>query len=275
MHLVTDGKRRQHTRRKSLMGQMVLILLGVQTAFFASFTSLDLPTATGGNLMNALHKEARKLALLAPEHVQSKIQQFVPSLLEQPKEPRYSSYTPLAPVAILLGYVLGPRLAAISAVLFILLGLGGNFFNIYPFASGGGARYYLEPGFGYLLGMIASATLCGFLTANKRTSISQLLGIALGLLVLHLTGIGYLIGSYLYFYIIEGSKSYVEWQQWIFPYLRNLSWYALPYDVIFAFLVVGIGFPFRWLVNTLTAPDIAPPRKRIRYNRKVLEELVN
>lgn len=284
LHLVADirkspGLRMPGAKRKSFMGQIMLVLVGVQLAFFGSFTSLNLPTATGSNLICALNGQVRKLVLLAPIETQSKIRQVVPRVFDelcrsQPKEPRLSIYTPLAPIAVFIGYVLGPRLAAFSTLSFLLAGILGPFVGIYPFASGGGVRYYLEPGFGYLIGMVAGSSLCGFLTHNKRTSLSQLLGIVLGLLALHATGILCLIGSYLYFYLCEGSKSYVPWQPWMFQYVRNLSWYAIPYDVLFSFLAVGLAFPFRWLVSTLTASDIAPPKKRIKYNRKALEELV-
>jgi hypothetical protein len=40
-----------------------------------------------------------------------------------------------------------------------------------------------------------------------------------------------------------------------------LSWYTLPYDFICSLILIGLGFPFRWLVNVLVAPDIAVSNK--------------
>lgn len=273
MQLVTDIRKSPGARRKSFLSQFVLVLVGTQLAFFGSFTSLNLPTATGSNLLNAAHIEVRKLALLLPEQAQEKIRQYAPSVFVEPKTPRYSNYTPMAPAAVLAGYVLGPRLALCAMALFLGIGMLGPWLGIYPLAAGGGVKYFLEPGFGYILGMVAASFVSGFLTLNKRTSLSQLLGIVLGLAALHLTGIVYLIGTYLYCYIFEGSKTYLEWQPFMFQYLRNLSWYAIPYDFAFAFLAVGIAFPFRWLVNNLTSTDAGQPPKRMKYNRKALEEM--
>lgn len=275
MHLVSDTRKRPgSTRRKSFLGQLVLVFTGLQIAFFGSFTCFDLPTGTGSNLYNYAHGQLRALALLAPRDVEAKIKQYAPTLFDEAPACRRSTYVPLAPTAIFLGYAFGPTLALISIALFLFLGLVGPLFGVFPLASGGGATYFLEPGFGYLLGTLSAALLCGWITSNKRTSLSQIAGLTAGLLALHLTGVVYLLGTYLYFYIFEGSKTYLEWQPWIFQYLRNLSWYALPYDFIFSIAAVGLAFPLRWLAHTLTSPDTGQLPKKVKYNRKTLDELV-
>lgn len=275
MHLVgSDIKRNPGVKRKSLLGQVVLVLLGVQLAFFGSFTCFELPIGTGSNLTKFAKNETRNLALMMPDQVQEKIKQYAPAVYEAPQQVRYSTYVPLAPTAILIGYVLGPRLALWAVGAFLLLGLAGPMLGIYPLASGGGANYYLEPGFGYLLGMLGAAGLCGWITKSRRTSLTQVVGVAAGIIALHASGCAYLILTYLFFYVFEGSKTYLEWQPWIFQYLRNLSWYALPYDILLALGAVGVAFPARWLVNTLTATDAAPPPKKVKYDRRTLEELV-
>lgn len=273
MHLVADTKKTPGLKRKSFLGQFVLVLLGIQLAFFGSFTCVELPTGTGSNLVHFAHREVRNLVLLAPPEAQAKIRQYAPTIFQKPQATRYSTYVPLAPTAIVLGYILGPSLALWALGSFLVLGLAGPSIGIYPLASGGGPHYYLEPGFGYLLGTVAAATLCGWITMNRRSSLTQLAGVGAGLLFLHAIGILYLIGVYLYFYIFEGSKTYLEWQPWIFQYARNLSWYALPYDLLLSIAAVGIAFPLRWLVNTLTSADVAPLPKKVKYDRKALEEL--
>ncbi|HMP51291.1 MAG TPA: hypothetical protein PKD05_07015, partial [Candidatus Melainabacteria bacterium] len=61
---------------------------------------------------------------------------------------------------------------------------------------------------------------------------------------------------------------------WIFQYIRNLTWYSLPYDVIFAFLLVGLAFPLRWLVKTLTVPYDSPNKgRRAGYETRIAEEV--
>ncbi|MBX3072514.1 biotin transporter BioY [Candidatus Obscuribacterales bacterium] len=274
LHLVgSEIRRHPGVKRKSLLGQIVLVMLGVQVALFGSFTCFDLPTGTGSNLVKYAHRETRNLVLMTPAQVQDKVRQYAPAIFDEPQSVRYSTYVPLAPTAILIGYVLGPRLALWSIGLFLGLGIAGPLLGIYPLASGGGVNYYLEPGFGYLLGMFGGAGMCGWITNKRRTSLTQIVGVAAGIIAIHAAGCAYLICSYLYFYVFEGSKAYLEWQPWIFQYMRNLSWYALPYDAVLALAAVGIAFPFRWLVNTLTITDAAPTPKKVKYDRRALEEL--
>ena len=273
MHLVADNKRITGVKKKSFLGQTVLVLLGAQLAFFGSFTCFDVPTGTGSNLIKYGHREVRNLVLMAPPEAQAKVRQYVPAIFEAPQVTRYSTYVPLAPTAVAIGYILGSRLALYSISIFLIVGFLGPLLGIYPLASGGGLNYYLEPGFGYLLGMLAASSLCGWITNQRRTSLTQITGIGAGLLALHLCGVLYLIGTYLYFYVLEGSKSYLEWQPWIFQYARNLSWYALPYDFALAFMAVGLAFPFRWLVNTITSSDSGQPVKKVKFDRNSLQSL--
>lgn len=275
MHLVQERIRRP--KRKSLIGQAVLILMGIQLIVFCSFTAFELPTAKGHNLGRALQKAGAHVFSELPTEWKTKVLEKVPpaSILTQPSEKvDYSSYYGLAPCAILLGYILGPRLALISFAAFLVLGLAGPLIGLFPFSSGGGLDYYLEPGFGYLLGTLAGAWLCGMITQNRRTSISQLLGVITGLFVIHFCGATYIVGSYLYHYVVSGSKTFLEWQPWIFGYLRNFSWYSLPWDVVFSLTLVGLAFPLRWLNKNLTSPDSGPPQKKFKYDRKELETMV-
>ncbi len=93
--------------------------------------------------------------------------------------------------AVLLTACLGGKNAALlSQIAYIGLGLSG----LPIFASGGGWQYVLEPNFGYLLGFIFGAWLCGYLAFQNISRIDTLmLSCMAGLLVIHLTGITYLI----------------------------------------------------------------------------------
>lgn len=59
--------------------------------------------------------------------------------------------------AILAGALLGSRQGAMSIVIYLLLGLCG----LPVFTKGAGLSYLLQPTFGYLLGFVPAAWLCG------------------------------------------------------------------------------------------------------------------
>ena len=58
------------------------------------------------------------------------------------------------------GYLLGAKLAALSATLYMVIGLMG----VPVFSGGGGLSYVLRPSFGYIIGFVVGAWVTGFLT---------------------------------------------------------------------------------------------------------------
>lgn len=99
---------------------------------------------------------------------------------------------------LLTGCVGGKNAGMFAQVMYIFLGLTdyGVFFQ------GGGINYLRSPAFGYLLGFIPAAWLCGFLAfgGNKqedyqrKTTLPQLVLICtLGLVVIHIVGFIYLV----------------------------------------------------------------------------------
>jgi biotin transport system substrate-specific component len=266
LQLVFEGKNRakvHRIKRKSFIGQAVIVLLGVEVLFLSSFTALELPTATARNLELFVRQTIQLVVNQLPERLQGRIYRAVPEIA-QPAEAtvRYNLYVPQAPAAIFIGYALGWPLATVAAGLFVLLGLVAPFFNVHPFAAGGGVDYYLQPGFGYLIGIILATAAVGSTTKDRRTTFSQILATVVGLLIIHLVGLAYLLGICLFFSFFQDLHGFPVWAQWVFEQARNLSWYSLPYDFAFALIAVGIGFPFRWLANVLVAPDIA-----VRHHR--------
>ncbi len=267
------------TRRRSRLGQIVLTLLGVLLLFLASFTSFEVPIATKRNFTSFAENQIRYAFNIVPERYQSKVEAYVP-LLRAPTNPvRKTFYMPLAAAAVFVGYVLGPLLGAAACATFIALGVLGPFLGIHAFASGGGVGYYLEPGFGYLLALIPASAVVGMITRGKRTSVSQVMSVVAGLIVVHLSGIFYLLGSCLVSYLLDGNRASLAWQPWVFQHARNMSWYPLLYDFVSSLIMVGIAFPFRWLANTLTAPDSAPRPTAVPGNKPseryhVVEEFV-
>jgi biotin transport system substrate-specific component len=93
--------------------------------------------------------------------------------------------------AVLLTGCMGGRNAGVlSQIAYIILGL----FWLPIFAHGGGLGYFREPSFGYLLGFIPGAGLCGAIALRYRTRLETLAYSAFcGLLVIHLCGLIYLI----------------------------------------------------------------------------------
>jgi biotin transport system substrate-specific component len=99
---------------------------------------------------------------------------------------------------LLTGCVGGKNAGMFAQVMYIFLGLTdyGVFFQ------GGGINYLRSPAFGYLLGFIPAAWLCGFLAFGgnnqgdyqRKTTLPQLVLICtLGLVVIHIFGFIYLV----------------------------------------------------------------------------------
>ncbi len=263
MPLTLVGKS-QNLRRKSRIGQLIVVLIGVQLLFLATFLGLNLPTATEGNLIRYVRQTTESLMARLPGQMGTELKNNVPALAYASEPIRMSIYVPEAPVAILVGYVLGPVLAPIAAIVFLLIGFIGPHLGIFAFSSGGGLEYFKQPGLGYLIGMVVACWVAGRLTVQNRTSSRQCLAVVCGLLSVHLLGIGYMLVVALIssFGAQPGDSSAAfYWQPWIFEEVRNLTWYVLPYDILLSIVAIGLGFPFRWLVATLIAPDIASKPK--------------
>lgn len=112
------------------------------------------------------------------------------------------------------GVVSGPRIALITLLLYLILGLIG--FPI--FASGGGFNYYQEPTFGYLMSLPILAFLSGlFYKRNKK-----FLSIFLPILTTHLLGIIYLL-------LFKRDWFDISW---------HLSFSTISYDLIFSLLLM-------------------------------------
>lgn len=94
---------------------------------------------------------------------------------------------------LLVGCLGGRNAAAMSQIAYLILGL--TYFNI--FSQGGGIDYIHRPSFGYLLGFIPGAWVCGFLAFRVPTRLESIAFSCLcGLLSVHLTGLIYLFTAY-------------------------------------------------------------------------------
>ena len=97
----------------------------------------------------------------------------------------------------LAGLLLGGKLGALSALIYMLLGLSG----VPVFTEGGGLSYLLKPTFGYIIGFVLGAYVTGTI-ANKvdNPSFKRVLIASLsGLMIIYICGMIYYFGiSHLY-----------------------------------------------------------------------------
>ncbi len=94
---------------------------------------------------------------------------------------------------LFVGCMGGRNAAAMSQVAYIFLGL--TWFHIFTY--GGGIRYLFEPTFGYLLGFVPGAWICGALALKLPRRLESLAFSCLcGLAAIHLTGVAYLVVSH-------------------------------------------------------------------------------
>ncbi|MDR0587961.1 MAG: biotin transporter BioY [Burkholderiales bacterium] len=96
-------------------------------------------------------------------------------------------------VVMVLGALLGSRLATASGLLYLAEGLAG----LPVFASGGGWAYLSSPSFGFLLGFIVAMFFIGWMTerGQGRGLLSSLVIMTLGHAILFAFGVAYLSAS--------------------------------------------------------------------------------
>ncbi|PSO56978.1 MAG: biotin transporter BioY [Cyanobacteria bacterium QS_7_48_42] len=90
---------------------------------------------------------------------------------------------------LFVGCLGGKRAGALSQIAYLVLGLTW----LPVFSQGGGWDYFQEPTFGYLVGFVPGAWLCGFFAFKTQGRLESLAFSCLcGLLTIHLFGMGYL-----------------------------------------------------------------------------------
>jgi biotin transport system substrate-specific component len=103
---------------------------------------------------------------------------------------------------LFVGCMGGRNAGVISQVAYLLLGLA----NFQFFAQGGGLNYLREPMFGYLLGFLPGAWICGYLAFRSPPKLEWLAICCLsGLATIHAMGILYLWSGYS-LNLIDASK---------------------------------------------------------------------
>lgn len=136
---------------------------------------------------------------------------------------------------LLVGCMAGRDVAILSQVAYLALGLSG--FQI--FAQGGGLSYLTQPNFGYLLGFLPAAALCGYLAFRQHRRLENFMMSCLwGLLVVHVVGLVYLSSLCLL------RITAVNWWSAVLMY----SIYPLPGQFIVACTIAVFAYLLRILL---------------------------
>ena len=92
---------------------------------------------------------------------------------------------------LLVGCLGGKNAGAWSQIAYLAIGLSG----LSVFSQGGGLEYLSKPSFGYLLGFIPGAWLCGYLAFQNKAYLESLTcSCFCGLITIHFFGLTYLLG---------------------------------------------------------------------------------
>ncbi|MBW4624297.1 MAG: biotin transporter BioY [Brasilonema octagenarum HA4186-MV1] len=139
---------------------------------------------------------------------------------------------------LLAGCLGGKNAGALSQIAYLVMGL-----TLLPvFADGGGIGYVKVSQFGYLLGFIPGAWICGFFAFKARPRLETLaFSCFCGLLIVHFCGITYLILSYVLQW--QGTETLSLMQA-----MLRYSWFALPGQLAVACAVVVIAYVLRHLM---------------------------
>ena len=128
----------------------------------------------------------------------------------------YVPFSILPLMVLLAGFVLGPRLGAMSMALYALLGLIG----VPVFAKGGGPAYVLSPSFGFILGYTLAAFAVGWvLQIKKRPGIFlATLAVLSGLACLYAVGLTYFY-VVMNFYLHKSTSFIAILEMGFFPFI--------------------------------------------------------
>lgn len=139
---------------------------------------------------------------------------------------------------LLVGCIAGKNAAALSQIAYLALGL-----TLLPvFSQGGGIGYIKEPTFGYLLGFIPGAWVCGWLAFKAKPRLESLAFSCLfGLLSVHLIGSLYLVATHFLNVTATSTQSLAQ-------AVLKYSVYPLPGQLAIVCAVTVLGFLMRRLM---------------------------
>ncbi|MDJ0797553.1 MAG: biotin transporter BioY [Calothrix sp. MO_167.B12] len=139
---------------------------------------------------------------------------------------------------LLVGCLGGKNAGALSQIAYLVMGL-----TLLPvFTEGGGIGYVKLSQFGYLLGFIPGAWVCGFLAFKARPKLETLAFSCIsGLLTVHICGVTYLTISHIL--QLQGTQNGT-----LFQAIIKYSWLALPGQLAVVCAVTTIAYVLRHLM---------------------------
>ncbi|MGK7946221.1 MAG: biotin transporter BioY [Microcystaceae cyanobacterium] len=142
---------------------------------------------------------------------------------------------------LLIGCTGGRNAAVLSQIAYLILGL----FWLPIFAHGGGLDYINKPSFGYLLGFIPGAWLCGWLAFRQRPKV-EFLGLSAlgGLLVIHSSGLLYI----LWLFFFKPENFLVRNSEALWSLIQTYSVTPFPSQLVLICVVSVLGFMLRKLL---------------------------
>ena len=135
---------------------------------------------------------------------------------------------PQIPVVLFIGALLGRKYGITSVLMYILTGL----FILPVFALGGGWRYVLEYGFGYILGYIPAIFFAGSILKSGYTYRNIAQAVLVGVLTIHIIGVFYML-------FLAGIRH--EGSEFIMGWIAAQSGIKIIYDLIIGFIAVLIA----------------------------------
>jgi biotin transport system substrate-specific component len=140
---------------------------------------------------------------------------------------------------LLVGCLGGKNAGALSQIAYLVMGL-----TLLPvFADGGGIGYVKLSQFGYLLGFIPGAWICGYLAFKVRPRLETLaFSCVCGLLTIHIFGITYLILAYL----LPGKVAGENFS--LIQAIVKYSWLALPGQLAIICTVTLVAYVLRQIM---------------------------
>jgi len=144
-------------------------------------------------------------------------------------------------VGVLLAGCLGGKNGGVmSQIAYVILGL----YWLPVFVFGGGINYFKEPTFGYILGFIPAAWLCGWLAFRTKPHLENLTVSSLcGLGLIHVFGLVYLCGLSFLIPPVEGVIILEYLKQGIYTY----TLYPLSGQLILVMVTSTIAYLVRKL----------------------------
>jgi biotin transport system substrate-specific component len=137
---------------------------------------------------------------------------------------------------LLVGCMGGKNAAALSQIAYLVLGL-----TLWPvFSQGGGIGYIKEPSFGYLLGFVPGAWVCGWMAFKVASRLESMAFSCLcGLFTVHTIGLIYLVFTHL----LPSAKTTS-----LFSKILKYSVYPLPGQLAVVCAIAVLSFVLRRLM---------------------------